>query len=62
MDRIVLDLPTAVPTIAADCLTRISAVNNEWTDYAKIIMGVFLCLGLLIGGIFGYLYGVKHGR
>lgn len=61
MDRILLDIPTTIPTMAADCITLTNNMNDLWLTNAKIIAISFLCIGVIIGAIFGYLYQEKYG-
>lgn len=61
MDKIILDLPAPVPTMAIDCLARVSSMNQAYFINSKIIALCFGCIGLIIGGILGYLYREKYG-
>lgn len=54
-----LDLPTTIPTMAVNCIATTNALNSVWITNSKIIAISFLIIGVVIGGIMGYLYGRK---
>lgn len=56
------DIPTTIPTMAAQCLPYINQVNSDWFINARIAGIAFFCIGIAIGATFGYFFAKgKYG-
>jgi ABC-type sulfate transport system permease component len=61
MNEIIYDVPLAVPTMVSDCLILTTKMNNAFFVNSKIIALCFGMLGLVLGGLLGYLVREKYG-
>ena len=61
MNGIIYDVPLAMPTMVNDCLVLTTKMNNAFFINSKIIALCFGMLGLVLGGLLGYLVREKYG-
>ena len=61
MTGIIYDVPLAMPTMVNDCLVLTTKMNNAFFINSKIFALCFGMLGLVLGGLLGYLVREKYG-